>query len=364
MRDLEQTFREGLAELGAEADAQPAVVRQVVERARSRASSRRRSGLAVGAAAAAVVLIAGLVVVLLGQRSGVEQPAGPTPPSVAPSAPAGYRLEVWRDVSVYVPATWGWGSAPVMGATDAVSLCGGGQVVQMDGSRREESALPYVGRPIPLSDVCVPWAGARPEAPYVWLGAAVRPGTVDLGGGWVRQTIEVGDVTVTVASDDDALRKAILASAHRLSGACEPRLDDPPTPAGATDPDFVPFSLTVCAYLPTSTHLDYDLAYEQELSMGAAKYLVAAVDAAKPLGSHSCYAASGGEWALLRMRGNGGGFRDYVVDMSCPSIADETGTQHVLDSETVTPWAVGGINAVLDKSPLVDAPDRFIPPLP
>lgn len=189
-------------------------------------------------------------------------------------------------------------------------------------------------------------------------------GTVDLGGGWVRKTIAVGDVTVSVASDDDALRQSILASAHRVSGSCEPRLGDPPTPGGTSAADFVPVSLTVCAYLPTSTHLDYDLAYEQELSMGPAKYLVAAVDAAKPLGSSGCYAPSGGEWALLRMRGNGGGFRDYVVDMSCPSIADETGTQHALNRETVTPWAVGGVNAVLRGNPRVDVPDRFIPPLP
>jgi hypothetical protein len=120
--------------------------------------------------------------------------------------------------------------------------------------------------------------------------------------------------------------------------------------------------MTVCAYLPSRTRLDYDLAYEQEVSMGAAKYLVDAVDHARSLGSSSCFGASGGEWAQLRLRGNGGAFRDYVVDMSCPSIADPSGTQHVLDDDTVVPWAVGGVNAVLHANPLVDVPYRFIPP--
>jgi hypothetical protein len=122
--------------------------------------------------------------------------------------------------------------------------------------------------------------------------------------------------------------------------------------------------MTVCAYLATDTHLDYYLAYEQTLSMGPAKGLVAAVDSAPALGSSSCYSARGGEWALLRLRGEGGQFRDYVVDMSCPSIADPSGIQHTLTGDVVTAWAVGGINAVLHQHPLVAAPDRFIPPLP
>jgi hypothetical protein len=190
----------------------------------------------------------------------------------------------------------------------------------------------------------------------------VPAGTVDLGGGWVRETRTVGDVAVSVASDDADLRRAVLDSAHRVTGACEPRMGSPAEPGGSTAADFVPVSMTVCAYLPTSTHLDYDLAYEQELSMGAAKYLVDAVASAKPLGSASCFGASGGEWAVLRLRGEGGAFQDYVVDMSCPSIADPAGTQHVLDNETVIPWAVGGVNAVLHANPLVDVPYRFIQP--
>lgn len=363
MRDLEQAFRAGLAELADEAD----VAAPVVARARAGVRRRRhRTAVAVAGAAAAVLVVAGLSAVL---ARGSEDPAGPAEkpiapsPSVAPSAPGGYRLEFWHDVAVYVPATWGWGSAPVRITTGATLLCSGGQVVQADGSRREDPGMPYVGRPVRLSETCDSgWAQERPQAPYVWLGGDVPTGTVDLGGGWVRETERVGDVAVTVASSDVGLRRAVLDSAHRVTGACQPRLGTPATVGGSTASDFVPVSMTVCAYVPSSSRLDYDLVYEQELSMGPAKYLVDAVARAKPLGPSSCFGASGGEWALLRLRGNGGAFRDYVVDLSCPSIADPTGTQHVLDTETVTPWAVGGVNAVLHRSPLVDVPYRLIPP--
>ncbi|SFB71864.1 hypothetical protein SAMN04487968_101121 [Nocardioides terrae] len=371
-RELEEAFRDGLATLAGEAEVSPEAVRRVRERARSGVVRRRRSGWAVAAAAAAVVAVGTGLSVALSGSNGVDQAASPSPrashspsPSdVAPQVPGGYRLEVWHDVAVYVPVTWGWGSAPITRGGHP-TLCGGGQVVQADGSRLEDEGQPYVGRPVQLSQACDDAAlQRRPAAPYVWLGGDVPVGTVDLGDGWVRQTVEVGDVTVSVASDDAALRRSIVTSAHQVTGECDPLLESPPAPAGTTAPDFVPVSMTVCAYRATSTHLDYDLVYEQELSMGAAKYLVAAVDAAAPLGSSSCYSPGGGEWALLRLRGTGGAFRDYVVDMSCPSIADPTGTQHVLDRETVTSWAVGGVNAVLTGSALIETPDRFIPPLP
>ena len=368
MNDLEQAFRSGLGQIADDADTSPAVASQVVQRARSGVARRRRSGVAVvGAAASVIVIVAGLAVAL-DHRKGGDEASPPKPsltaPELAPQVPGGYRLEFWHDVAVYVPATWGWGAAPKAIASGDSLLCGGGQVVQADGSRREQPSLPYVGRPVVLSDACdASWMQERPRAPYVWLGGDVPPGTVDLGGGWVRKTIEVGDVTVSVASDDEALRKSILDSAHQVAGDCEPKLGNPPLAAGSTDPDFVPDSMTVCAYVPTKDHLDYDLVYEQQLTMGPAKYLVDAVDHAASLGATSCFGGTGGEWALLRLRGSGGTFRDYSVDMSCPSISDPTGTQHVLNRETVTPWAVGGMNAVLHSHPLVQAPDRFIPPL-
>lgn len=368
MTELEEVFRAGLAELaeGAGGTAATDATGPLVARARAGAVRRRRTLAAMGAAAAAVVVVAGLGAVLAGQRSGDGEPATPaptTPGIVAPDLPGGYRPELWHGVSVYVPATWGWGSAPTSVDGGEPVLCGAG-VVQADGRRVDSADLPYVGRPVMLSDACdAGWARARPRAPYVWLGADLPAGAVDLGRGWVRETVEVAGSTVTVATDDAALREAILGSAHAVTGGCAARLDDPPTAGGTTAAGFVPVSMTVCAYASDSRRLDYDLLYGQEAGRGAAKALVAAVDAAPQAGEHGCFGASGGEWALLRLRGDDGSFRDYAVDLSCPSIADPRGVQHVLGQETVVPWAVGGVNAVLHASPLVDAPGRLIPPM-
>jgi hypothetical protein len=364
MRDPEQELRNGLAVLAEEADTSPRVVREVVGRARVAAVRRRRSALAVvGAAAAVVLVVAGLGALRMGQ-SGGDRAAPPTsPPLQAPQVPGGYRLELWHDLGIFVPATWGWGSAPTRTPRGDVVRCGTG-VVQQDGHRDERADLPYVGRPIEQPGACdSEWAVRTPRAPYVWFDGEVPLGTVRLGGGWVRQTVEVAGVRVSVATDDAALRAAILRSAHRVQTACAPTLANPPRPRGTVGGDFVPVSMTVCAYAATGAGRDYELVYGQDLTMGPAKYLVDAVDRAPSLGSFSCSAARGGEWALLRLHGEGGASRDYVADMACPSIADPSGTQHPLTVETVTPWAVGGVNAVLHTHPAITAPDRFIPPL-
>jgi hypothetical protein len=312
-----------------------------------------------------VLVAAGLGGLRLGGGPDGGPAAPPTSRSVeAPEVPGGYRLELWHDLGLYVPLTWGWGSAPTRTARGDVVRCGTG-VVQADGHRDERSDLPYVGRPITQPGACDPdWAVETPRAPYVWLDGDVPLGTVRLGDGWVRETVEVDGVRVSVATDDDALRRAILGSAHRVQTSCAPTLGNPPEPAGTTEADFVPVSMTVCAYAPDSTGLDFELTYGQDLTMGAAKDLVAAVDHAPSLGASSCFGARGGEWALLRLRGQGGSFRDYVADMTCPSIADPSGRQHPLTTETVRAWAVGGVNAVLHAHPSIQAPDRFIPPLP
>ena len=63
-------------------------------------------------------------------------------------------------------------------------------MVMADGKRvkRDDATVPYVGRPIMHSDLCtasVTRLERPPKAPYVWLGAAVEPGIVDLGDGCV-----------------------------------------------------------------------------------------------------------------------------------------------------------------------------------
>src|SRR3546814_15859649 len=56
-------------------------------------------------------------------------------------------------------------------------------------------------------------AAEPPQAPYVWLGADVEPGTIDAGNGFTQETIEVNGSTVTVATQDESIRRRILDSA-------------------------------------------------------------------------------------------------------------------------------------------------------
>jgi hypothetical protein len=129
---------------------------------------------------------------------------------------------------------------------------------------------------------------------------------------------------------------------------------------------FVPVSLQVCAYASvdgtaaSATTDGYRLLYAEQLAAGPATDLVDAVADARPLGQYSCFGASGGEWALLHVVGQGDRSRDYVVDLSCPSIADETGLQHRLTPADVLPWATGGVNAVLHANPLIEVPGVLI----
>jgi hypothetical protein len=357
MRDLEDTLREELARIADEAEAGAPLAM------RARAGRRRRVRHLVGVAAvAAVIVVVGGAGVALRGSSTETTPSVGTPSQPAGFAPNGYRLEVWQDIGVYVPVRWGWGGAP--------GACGVGPTVGADGHRlsaseRTDGVLPgYVGRPVGQVQRCPQGAtqGSSTALPYVWLGSKEAAGSVQLAGGFVQETRQVGGTTVTVGSADADLRETILSSAHRMvASPCAGWLSSPPsvgeqpsTQAGR----FIPGSMTVCAYAPAAMS-GYDLLYQETLATGPAKQLVDAVDKADPMGEFSCFGASGGEWALLHLT-SAVGARDYVVDLSCPSIADPSGLQHQLTSDDVLPWAVDGVNAVLHGSPLIDVPGRLI----
>jgi len=358
---LTEILRDGLRQLSTEVD----VTVPVAERARAAVVRRRRRSLLLAGAATAAV--ATLVVAAMAVTHGADRsrPLGPTATAsdapTAPEVPGGYRLESWHSVEVYVPASWGWGGAP--------PACGVGPRLGSDGHRlvSGETVPGYVGRPVAQVRHCSQRSQGTqptPTAPYVWLGASLAPGRVDLGDGWVQETRMVAGVTVTVAGDDADLRAAILRSAHPTSTGCDTRLAAPPTPGGsAEDGTFAPGSMLVCAYAADESAAHYDLLYAESLPAGAAKELADAVVAAKPLGEFSCYGARGGEWALLHLTQGwapDAAFRDYVVDLSCPSIAAPDGTQHELTTADVLPWAVDGVNAVLHAPPQVALPGRLI----
>lgn len=152
-----------------------------------------------------------------------EDPAPtPTPPTAVATAStgaqprAGWRTEWFRTIAVDVPVGWGWSQGPLRSGGLLLRCPGGGD----DG--------PYVGRPVPASDLCLVLPDEAPEHPYLWFDAPLEPGTEDLGGGWVRETVEVDGVRLTVASDDEDLRAGVLGSA-REQRDCAPDLARVPT---------------------------------------------------------------------------------------------------------------------------------------
>ncbi|MCL8024744.1 hypothetical protein [Nocardioides bruguierae] len=134
--------------------------------------------------------------------TSAASPSEPVSEVAADGSPVrGWRTEVWREVAVSVPAAWGSGVAPVA-LDDGLATCG--DAPDQGG---------WVGRPVQVSDLCTPLDGAPvPTQPSVWLGADLEPGTTDLGDGWVRRTVAVLGTTVTVTSDDEAVRARVLGS--------------------------------------------------------------------------------------------------------------------------------------------------------
>ena len=162
-----------------------------------------------------------LVLALLAALGGCaedERPSAPTPPEAVGTARVdaqprdGWRTEWFRTVAVDVPAGWGWSQGPP-GRGGRLYRCFEG---------RDDRA--YVGRPVMASDLCI---AADPEEPpehaSLWFDAPLDPGTEDLGGGWVRETVVVDGVGLTVTSDDPDLRAEVLGSVRRQED-CPPDL--------------------------------------------------------------------------------------------------------------------------------------------
>ena len=279
--------------------------------------------------------------------------------------PEQWRTEHWHDVAVDVPAAWWYGGGPMPDGRGGPIACFPEPIVSPEGDRREgrgDTAPGWVGRPLYLTDVCSgdfdegPLAEA-PRWPYVWFDAPLEPGTEDLGGGWTRQTVEVNGSRVTVATDDDALRRRILGSAtggETCFSEVEGR-DDPTVPPPRIDED----RPTVCAYresdgLPRLT-------YAAHLTPAQAERFVAAVDEAPPahaVGSRACdLGGASFEWAVVHVAGE-----PYVVRTGfhgCPHV--QHGDRFVrLTPDVVEPWATGGIAAVMvgpagGKGAMIDA---------
>jgi hypothetical protein len=345
--EVEQLVRRGLARRAAEADVSPAVVARV----RPRVSQRRRAGFAVLAAAAGVAAVAVTAAVVDVARDDGGSSPGPADGAHGEPAPTSWRTEYWRDLQVEVPADWGWGSAP---AGDDLLWCGGpGAEVEVSGRRPAEPdpSVPYVGRPIAQTDMCQAEAADRtPTAPYVWLGVSLEPGTVDLGDGYVRETREVNGSTVSVATQDPALRERILDSATG-GETCFSELDEPPAVESTlTEGMGRASSMQVCAYRRMDDD-GWDLVYATDLGAGAAESFASAVRSAD-VTNPPCERRPAEEYVVLGVTGDdpygdAPVTQDYVVDLGCPAVEFAPGKRASLTPALVEPWAVGGIPAVL-----------------
>lgn len=341
--EVEQILRTALERRSAETD----VAAPVVDSVRAAAAGRRRTRWSVGVAAAAVLVVVGGVAVATRGGDAEQQPVADqgTTTDVGPDRVGEWRTEYWGPVAVDVPADWGYGSAP--GEADPLLVCAPGEVPG------------YVGRPIAITDVCVYLrSGWQPTAPYVWLGAAVEPGTYEWDNGYVQETVEVAGTTVTVGTDDPALRERILASA-RASGN-ELCRADLPTTRPVFDHDGDParaVALRVCAYRdpnPVDGGPLVSLTYGVELGHRAVdSYLAALEDAPAPEDQCPGTDYVEAEWVvLILMDARGGVVRTDVVHTACPGIdiAAEglRGFETVpLTPDAVEPWARNGIPAVV-----------------
>ncbi|MCA0178631.1 MAG: hypothetical protein LCH77_03330 [Actinobacteria bacterium] len=191
--------------------------------------------LAPAAAAAVAIAVPGGILVRNLLSDGSATVASPSTSTLAqqnptrdPAArpagiPADWRSESYAGVQVWVPPTWGWGGAPARfdwNGGESID-CASWRAYTRPGSSAYEQMsadLPYVGRPVMMTDACAGAGGGHPSVDAVIFGAvAIEPGTETYSDGMVRETRNVGSVGVTVFSKDAALRAQILDSASEVS---------------------------------------------------------------------------------------------------------------------------------------------------
>jgi hypothetical protein len=255
--------------------------------------------------------------------------------------PDGWRTEVWHDASVEVPAGWGWGAAPVRIGNDELTC-----------SDAAEDPHGYVGRPIMLSDMCLSQRPKpEPAGPSVWLGADLEPGTEHLGGGWVRETVAQGGTTVTVTSDDPALRERILASVGGPQ-QCAPVLRRPTHPDSILTEGYGdPVSLDVCLYRSFYDDDPLELVYGATLDRSTARAFADALDRAATA-EPDCGRDAPTEWATLHLTGEprgdqdlGGGTQEMAL--GCGVVEASPGEYHRLDQQLLDTLRVQGLPSTM-----------------
>jgi hypothetical protein len=263
----------------------------LIERVQERVSRRRRNRRWLGAGVLSAAAVASIVAVAPWLAGGApDKQSEPAPVSTSPTTPDGWRWESSRGVQLLAPDTW-------VDSRTYGNMC----LAADDEHAAAEMLQPYVGR---ATDSSEQWASPREicrriqdRVPFVWFDDyRARPGIRDHGHGWAEETRVVAGVTVTVFSDDDAIRRTVMDSLGPVDdvdafgcSANHPIGEHPdtrPAPGGGLATVGAVTSISVCSY--TSHQLTEDdlppLLASSRLTGADAQQLVDAILAA-PLGS-------------------------------------------------------------------------------
>lgn len=311
---------------------------------------RRWAKPVFGASLAVAATVAGIALVT---RDGPARTlVDPAPADTSPTQavePDGWRTEHWRDVQVEVPADWWYGGGALEFEQRDVIGCGAEPLIDPSGRRAPAldlgSPVPgYVGRPIAQTDLCEgDLADAVPQVPYLWFDAPLEAGTVELGDGWVRETVAVNGSRISVATQDVALRQQILASATGGEACLANRDDlaDPYTEPEPTDQG----GPVLCAY--RAEDREPWLSYGAPLTDGQVRDFTTAFEAAPawvPDGRECDLGRPGWEWVVLHVDA-----ATYVVHTGWHGCAVVSSGDKIVEltPQLVEPWATGGVPAVV-----------------
>jgi hypothetical protein len=291
--------------------------------ARRRLRRRRQAVIGTAAMAVAAIALGGTWSALSGittasndaATSGAagEGKAGePVPPSAADQGGArsvpGWRWESFGGVEISVPATWSYGISDAPWCADNRG--------QPDGE---------VGRPGPIRHVRCPDPTPLDKlGQHVWFSrtVGVRPALrQQLGGGWVRDVLVAGGVSIEVQTHaNPAVRDRILSSVRRVGtdlNGCPATHPVDSTgwvrPTQGLDWSFAVTALSVCRY-DTRT-ADWSLIASVSKDRSEATHLLDLIRTA-PAGAGPddprSAADLGGEVTVLRFR-TAGGVRELYV---------------------------------------------------
>jgi hypothetical protein len=279
----------------------------------------------------------------------------PSEPGRQPAA-AGWRWESYGGVEVQVPDDWDYG-------TTGAPSC-------LETAETAQRSRGYVGRPGPVPAIACPdpVPALEKRRAYLWFDSDAGDGVTAYDAGWVEQSRVVGDLALTVFTDDPALRTRILDSArrapsdescpveHAVTSGPDARPDPGPGGLAALGPAE---SITLCRYAlrdvgrPTLRGSDRSAAANPVLSAGelvgeqaraVVRAILEAPEGEGPNDPENCLPeyAYGNEVLLLRVSDGARTQEVFVRYSGCVGHGIDDGHTHRrLTSDALTPLLSG-----------------------